>query len=73
MASAYQILGEMEQAKTEAELAAVLRKYAHDAKAIEDRGYRTDYDQLRNAAIIHAERVTGTAFCTLLSVALSGE
>lgn len=73
VASAYQILVEMEQARTEAELAAVLRKYADAATAIENRGYRTDYDQLRNSALISAERVSGRSFCNLLSVALSGE
>jgi hypothetical protein len=72
VASAYQINAAMEAAQSEAQLAAVLSQYADDMAAIESRGYRTDYDQLRNAAIIHAERVTATPFAKLLSSALSG-
>jgi flagellar basal body rod protein FlgF len=73
MASAYQIFGAMQAATNAAQLAAALRAHADDMVAIEARGYRTDFDQLRNAAIIHAERVTGVPFFKIIADAIDGK
>ena len=71
MASAYQIHGAMEAAQTPSDLAGVLALHASDVLAIDERGYTKDVAGLRDAAIAHAERVTGLSFTRLLTDALS--
>ncbi len=71
MASAYQIHLEMEAAQTPADLAAVLALRDPDIIAIGDRGYTEDVDALRKHAMLHAERVTGRRFTTVLVEALA--
>lgn len=70
MASAYEIHCEMEAAATSVELGAVLHHRLADISAIEDRGFTTDIKTLREAAIRHAERVTGLSFGALILSAL---
>lgn len=70
MASAYQIHRAMEAAETPKALVDVLLAHAGDVTAIESRGYREDISALRQASIVHAERVSGFSFMRLLADAL---
>ncbi len=70
MASAHQIFGEMESAETPEALAQVLTLRAGDVVALGAIGYTVDVAQLREAAIRHAERVTGEPFTSIISDAM---